>query len=201
MSGRPRLPGGARDALRHCCAVMNAATLSPAARIDGLLRRETTVWLSMATPDGTPHLVPIWFSWDGERLFIASKPGAKKVRILRENTRLMLAIGEPDEDFDVGLVEAEATIPDATTRDLLPDGHLEKYARQLRAIGVDVESYLETYSQPILVTPTRFLPWHGRTIPASARPARPGIGRAVREAGARLAGLLAGRGPTPALAG
>src|SRR5918997_2637912 len=135
---------------------MNATTLSPAARIDGLLRRETTVWLSMATADGSPHLVPIWFSWDGEQLFIASKPGAKKVRILRENARLMLAIGEPDEDFDVGLVEAEATLPGATTRDLLPDGHLEKYARQLRAIGLDAAEYLDTYSPPILVTPTRF---------------------------------------------
>ena len=180
---------------------MNATTLRPAARIDGLLRRETTVWLSMATPDGTPHLVPIWFSWDGRQLFIASKPEAKKVRILRENARLMLAIGEPDEDFDVGLVEAEATVARATTRDLLPHGHLGKYARQLRAIGLDADEYLDTYSQPILVTPTRFLPWHGRTIPASARADRPGIGGAVREAGLRLAGLLGARRPTPAFAG
>jgi PPOX class probable F420-dependent enzyme len=148
---------------------MNAETVSPAARIDGLLRRETTVWLSMATPDGTPHLVPIWFSWDGERLFIASKPGAKKVRILRDNARLMLAIGEPDHDFDVGLVEAEAQIPSATTRELLPAAHLERYAARMQAIGLSVDEYLDTYSQPIIVTPTRFLPWHGRTVPPRAR--------------------------------
>ena len=180
---------------------MNAATLSPAARIDGLLRRETTVWLSMATPDGTPHLVPIWFSWDGDRLFIASKPKAKKVRILRENARLMLAIGEPDEDFDVGLVEAEAVVPAATTRELLPDGHLAKYRQRMRAIGLDDEAYLDTYSQPILITPTRFLPWHGRTTPASARADGAGLRAALRGAGARLAGLLGGRRPLPAFAG
>ncbi len=178
---------------------MNAATLSPAARIDGLLRRESTVWLSMATPDGTPHLVPIWFSWDGERLFIASKPGARKVRILRENARLMLAIGEPDEDFDVGLVEAEAVIPDATTRELLPAGHLGRYADRMRAIGLDADEYLDTYSQPILVTPTRFLPWHGRTVPASARARGSGLAARLRGVVERVGDAF--RRPVPALAG
>lgn len=54
--------------------------LDPAARIDRLLCREPIVWLSTVRPEGTPHLVPIWFSWDGERLFVASKPDARKVR-------------------------------------------------------------------------------------------------------------------------
>src|SRR5688500_19445019 len=82
---------------------MNAeAGHDPADRIDRLLESEPIVWLSTVRPDGTPHLVPIWFSWDGERLFVASKPEARKVRNLRENPKLMLALGEPDDDFDVG---------------------------------------------------------------------------------------------------
>jgi PPOX class probable F420-dependent enzyme len=148
---------------------MNAtATLSPADRIDGLLQASSTVWLSTVSPDGRPNLVPIWFSWDGERLFIASKPQAKKVRNLRDNPRLMIALGEPDEDFDVGLIEAEAIVPDETTAELLPAGHLEKYATKMRAIGLDADEYVRTYSQPILIRPTKFLPWHGRTTPPSA---------------------------------
>jgi PPOX class probable F420-dependent enzyme len=139
------------------------AAIDPAARIDGLLRREPVVWVSTVRPDGLPHLVPIWFSWDGERLFIASKPNAVKVRNLRANPTLMLAVGEPDEDFDVGLIEAVATVSDRTTAELLPPGHLAKYRRQMAAIGLDADEYVRTYSQPILVTPTRFLPWHGRT--------------------------------------
>jgi PPOX class probable F420-dependent enzyme len=153
---------------------MTAATLSPAARIDGLLRSESTVWLSTVSAEGTPHLVPIWFSWDGDRLFIASKPHAKKVRNLRANPRLMIALGEPDDDFDVGLVEADAELPDATTADLLPPDHLAKYARQMRQMGIDPAEYVETYSQPILIRPTRFLPWHGRSVPASATTHEPG---------------------------
>ena len=149
---------------------MNAATatLSPAARIDGLLCTEETVWLSTASTDGTPHLVPIWFSWDGERLFVASKPQAKKVRNLRQNPRLMLALGEPDDDFDVGLVEAEAELPEVCTAEVVPPGHLDKYARRMAAIGLTPDEFVATYSQPILIRPTRFLPWHGRSVPASA---------------------------------
>ena len=77
------------------------ARLDPAARIDRLLNREPIVWLSTVRPDATPHLVPIWFSWDGERLFVASKPDARKVRNLRVNPKVMLALGEPDEDFEL----------------------------------------------------------------------------------------------------
>jgi PPOX class probable F420-dependent enzyme len=146
----------------------DAVATDPAARIDGLLRREPVVWVSTVRPDGLPHLVPIWFSWDGERLFIASKPNAVKVHNLRANRTLMLAVGEPDEDFDVGLIEAVATISDRTTAELLPRGHLAKYRRQMAEIGLDADEYVRTYSQPIVVTPTRFLPWHGRTAPKQA---------------------------------
>jgi PPOX class probable F420-dependent enzyme len=145
-----------------------SATRDSAARIDGLLRREPIVWLSTVRPDGTPHLVPIWFSWDGERLFVASKPTAHKVRNLRANPKLMLALGEPDEDFDVGLVEAEAELPAVPTADVLPTGHFAKYRDRMAAIGLDAQTYLRDYSQPILIRPTRFLPWHGRSVPATA---------------------------------
>ncbi len=167
---------------------MTAATaaLAPADRIDGLLRTEASVWLSTVAPDGSPHLVPIWFSWDGERLFIASKPQARKVRNLRENPRLMLALGEPDEDFDVGLIEAEAELPDTTTADLLPTDHVAKYARLMRQMGIDPDEYAATYSQPIVVRPTRYLPWHGRSTPRSATVRQPSGSPVLKRAVERL---------------
>lgn len=155
---------------------MNRMTVSPlpaAARIDGLLRREPVVWLSTVRPDGGPHLVPIWFSWDGCEVLVASKPGAQKVRNLRANPSVMLALGETEDDFDVGLFEGRADLPTRPARELLPDEHVAKYRGQLAAIGLDRDEYLATYSQVIRIRPTRFLPWHGRSIPPSARPAAP----------------------------
>jgi PPOX class probable F420-dependent enzyme len=148
--------------------MIQRAILDAATRIDRLLRDEPVVWLSTVRPDGRPHLVPIWFSWDGERLFIASKPQARKVGNMRENPQVMLALGDAEEDFDVGLIEAHAELPEATTTELMPKDHLSKYRDQLARIGLDAEGYASTYSQPIIVRPSKFLPWHGRGVPASA---------------------------------
>ena len=134
-------------------------------RIDRMLRTEPVIWLSSVRPNGSPHLVPIWFSWDGRAILIATKPDAQKVRNLRANPTAMLALGEAEDDFDVGLIEGHAELLDTPAADGLPGAHLDKYADRLAAIGVGREEFLATYSQLIRITPSRFLPWHGRTSP------------------------------------
>ena len=138
---------------------------SPAAftRIDRLLRDEPVVWLSSVRPDGRPHLVPIWFSWDGREILIASKPNAQKIRNIRGNPMVMLALGEAEDDFDVGLLEGQAVLVDAPASAVLPASHLAKYRRQMAGIGLSPIEFLATYPQVIRIVPTRFLPWHGRT--------------------------------------
>ena len=99
------------------------------ARVRPMLDEERVVWLSTVRPDGTPHLVPTWFWWDGEALVVFSKPGAAKVRNLRANPRLMVAVGDPEDDFSVGLIEAEATCHDEAA--VIPDAFFAKYATEL----------------------------------------------------------------------
>jgi PPOX class probable F420-dependent enzyme len=140
----------------------------PAARVARLLDSEPVVWLSTVRPDGTPHIVPIWFSWDGDSVLIASKPHARKVANLRANPRVMLALGEPEDDFDVGLLEGVAEVLDEPAAEALPPSHLRKYRDEMAAIGLDRDEFLATYSLVIRIRPTRFLPWHGRTTPKSA---------------------------------
>ena len=38
----------------------------------------------------------------------------------------------------------------------------------MAGIGLDAGEFLATYSQVMRIVPTRYLPWHGRTTPASA---------------------------------
>jgi PPOX class probable F420-dependent enzyme len=144
-------------------------TTVAASRIQGFLEREPVVWLSTVRPDGGPHLVPIWFWWDGEALLVFSKPGAQKVRNLRVQPSVMLALGDAEDDFDVGLLRGRAELLDQPTREVLPAEHLDKYAAKLAAIGVGAEEYAATYSQVIRIVPDDFLPWHGRTAPLSVR--------------------------------
>lgn len=183
---------------------MEPQTADPAAaRLDRLLRMETVVWLSTVGAGGTPHLVPVWFSWDGDSVLIASKPHAKKVANLRANPFAMLALGEPDDDFDVGMLHGVAELLDEPAAAVLPAGHVAKYRTQMAAIGLSTEEFLATYSQVIRIRPTRFLPWHGRTTPSSLTGAIP-LDRRMAAAIRRVAaGLTSGSGSgagTPALA-
>ena len=188
-----------RDAGRTIPGMDSRTTDLVAARIDRLLRMETVVWLSSVASDGRPHLVPVWFSWDGDAVLIASKPNARKVGNLRANPSVMLALGEPDDDFDVGMVEGVAELLEASAAALLPADHLAKYRTQMAAIGLSSEEFLATYSQVIRIRPTRFLPWHGRTAPVSLTCTIPLDRRLVGAIRRVAAGFARGAG-APALA-
>ena len=140
-----------------------SGTEDPAARAEGLLRHEPVLWLSTASPDGRPHLVPIWFWWDGTSVLIASKPNARKIANLRANPDCMLAIGDAAADFDVALIEARAQLTTLATRTLLDAGLFDKYRDRMLAIGLAHREFEATYCQVIRITPVRWLPWRGRT--------------------------------------
>src|SRR6266576_5310606 len=81
-----------------------------AVRVRHFLETEPVVWLATVRPDGRPHIIPVWYWWDGSELLVFSKPGAVKVGNLRADPHLMLAIGDAENDFDVRLVEACAEV-------------------------------------------------------------------------------------------
>lgn len=128
---------------------------------DAALRRDSVVWLSSVQPDGRPHLVPVWFHWDGEQIVAFSKPHARKVGNLRDQPLVMLAVGTPGPDFDVELIEATAELPDTPATDVMPAGFGAKYRELLRRAGLTAQRFAEVYSQPIVLRPTRFLGYGG----------------------------------------
>ena len=140
----------------------------PPERVEHFLMTEEVLWLSTFGTDGFPGLVPIWFSWDGEAILIVSKPQAEKVADMRADARVMVALGNAEEDFDVGLIEARAELVDTPADSFLPESHWSKYAADLAGIGLTRDEYVRVYSQAVRLVPVRYLGWHGRTAPASA---------------------------------
>jgi PPOX class probable F420-dependent enzyme len=157
----------------------DADAAATAHRVLPMLETERVAWLSTVQPDGRPHLVPAWFWWDGEALLVWSKPGAVKVRNLRADPRLMLAVGDAGADFSVGLVEARAELVEAA----VPAGFFAKYAADLAAGDLDEAAFRATYAQAIRIVPSRLLSWRGRGARHAAGPAR----------GPRPPGGIAGR--------
>jgi PPOX class probable F420-dependent enzyme len=159
--------GSLGTATRVNLAAMDSSLAT--ARILRFLEEEPVVWLSTVRPDGSPHLVPTWFWWDGEALLVFSKPSARKVRNLRANPSVMLALGDAEDDFDVGLIEGRAELLDRPAAKVLPVAHVAKYADRLATLGLTDAEYAATYSQVIRIAPNDFLGWHGRSTPRSAR--------------------------------
>jgi PPOX class probable F420-dependent enzyme len=131
----------------------------PRPSIAAALEREAVVWLSTIRPDGAPHLVPLWFVWDGRAIQARSKPDAQKVQNLRANPRAMVAIGQPGASFDVELFEALAELPGQT--EALPGQFASKYDDLASAADVAMDQFGAIYCQPIVLRPTRWLGWGG----------------------------------------
>jgi PPOX class probable F420-dependent enzyme len=130
--------------------------------IDERLRTEPTVWLSSIRPDGRPHVVPVWFTWDGAIVDLFSKPNAQKVRNVRAHPEVMLAIGRPEAEWDVELIEGTASVLDEPTASRVSNALFEKYAALMARAELDRPTFVDTYSQPVAITPTRFVGYGGK---------------------------------------
>lgn len=70
------------------------------------LTRSHDFWLATVTPDGAPHLMPVWAIWHEQRLWFSSSNGSRKARNLSAQPRCTLSTEDPLEPVVVhGLAE------------------------------------------------------------------------------------------------
>ena len=129
------------------------------AQVEHRLRNDPIVWFITVRPDGRPHVVPVWFFWDGETFLIGSRPNKQKLRNLRQNPNVMLALdGTGNLGDDVVVVEGTAELLNEPSLSLLSayPAIAEKYDVLLTSMKQDLQALAADYSQPIRVTPTKF---------------------------------------------
>lgn len=56
------------------------------------LEREANIWLATTRPDGRPHLVPIWFVWHDQEIYILTTLSTVKAKNLLANPRASVAL-------------------------------------------------------------------------------------------------------------
>jgi PPOX class probable F420-dependent enzyme len=142
------------------------AVLQSLVRLHDLLTHARIVWLSTIRPDGRPHVVPAWFDWDGEVITVFTRPDAQKVRNVRHEPRVMLALGQPDPAFECELLEGDAAVVDeraAGSRTVRPSARFaSKYADSLAEAGRTIDSFVAEYPNALRIRPTRLLDWGSR---------------------------------------
>ncbi len=126
------------------------------ANIDRRLREEVIIWLNSVRPDGRPHSVAVWFLWTGKEILIFSKPEQQKIRNLRHNPRVTLALDNTNQGEDVIVLDGTAElIDDPAISANLPE-YVKKYQARLANLKLDGPTMAALYSQAIRITPTKF---------------------------------------------
>ena len=125
------------------------------AHIDKRLRAELMMWLSTVRPDGRPHLVPVWFLWDGETILIFSQPNQQKLRNLQHNPNVVVALDTAGQGDDTVKIEGKAELLDDPKVSTALPAYAEKYKQRLELYGWTGEAMAQDYSQAIRITPTK----------------------------------------------
>ena len=64
-----------------------------------LLGKKAFAQLATLLPDGSPHVSPVWFEYDGKNIVINSAKGRVKDRNMRRDSRVGLDIQDPDNPY------------------------------------------------------------------------------------------------------
>ena len=71
------------------------------------LGHDVDLWVASASPDGTPHLIPLSFDWDGEALLLATPANSPTGRNLAATKTARLGLGEVR---DVTMIEGDVEV-------------------------------------------------------------------------------------------
>jgi PPOX class probable F420-dependent enzyme len=127
------------------------------AHVDERLRSDIMIWLNTVRPDGRPHSAAVWFLWDGSQFLIFSQPNKQKIRNLQHNPNVVLALDNTKNGSDVIVIEGKAELLKQGDVNTTLPAYAEKYLPELKDMGWTPESMAADYSQPIRVTPTKFV--------------------------------------------
>jgi PPOX class probable F420-dependent enzyme len=64
-----------------------------------ILNKVAFAQLATVMPDGSPHVSPVWFEYDGKNILINSAKGRVKDRNMRRDPRVGLDIPDPDNPY------------------------------------------------------------------------------------------------------
>ena len=112
------------------------------------LEQQQNIWFATVRPDSRPHLAPVWFVWHVGKIYIGTDPKSVKVRNLKHNSHVTLAL---EDGLHPVICEGQAVeIPPPWTPDLL-EAFFKKYEWDL--------TKEEQYHNVWEISPRKWLSW------------------------------------------
>jgi len=130
--------------------------------LDDLLANERTLRAATVSPDGLPHVVPLWFVWHDGAVWVNSLRRSKRTHDVAAGSGVALCVdtGVQYEDLRGAVLYGRFT-PAGADSDLsqVKEAFARKYG------GLDATPDLKSHEW-LLVRPDRVVSWDFRKIPA-----------------------------------
>ena len=120
--------------------------------------------MATANREGQPHVVPVWYAWDGNTLWISAYADTRKVKDLQENPLISVAIDEvsPEGKTQAVILEGKAVLLHEPV-ELLKRQFTWIYSRYVGADHVSEPIYQDWINDPqntlIKLTPNKIYVW------------------------------------------
>lgn len=119
------------------------------------LRSNLIAWFTSVRDDGQPTTIPVWFLVRDDDVLMYTTPGARKLRNLRENPKVVLSLDVTDVGRDNIRIEGVVTTAvNEPAADQNP-AYLAKYMERMAAMFGDAATFSAAFSVPLIVTPSK----------------------------------------------
>jgi DNA-binding IclR family transcriptional regulator len=122
--------------------------------------------LACVRQDGTPHVLPLWYEWDGEQVWLVASPGAQWKEYATgasESSRVSLTIDEPWPPLRRAFIVGEAQVVPASEVPGGLQGLRQRLAVRYLGRGADERPELRQTDgwEAVRIRPQRLSGWQG----------------------------------------
>ncbi|AJE83796.1 hypothetical protein SLNWT_3420 [Streptomyces albus] len=129
------------------CAVVSVSPVRMSEKLKEVLDSRVFVTVATLRPDGSPHQSVVWVGRRGGSLFFVTGVDKVKIRNLRRDPRLSVAVNPPEDPYGYAVLSGTARFESAGSRERMDELAL-KYSGKVYA-----EHHPESYAVlPELVT-------------------------------------------------
>ena len=132
-------------------------TMTPE-QIDAYLSEPRIADLATLNPDGSPHIAPVWYRYDGAVVKVFTQRTAVKLRNIRHDPRVALSIATHSEPYGYVIVSGAAVISDEGIPDEVRQMAIH-YKGEAEGEAYIREALAQFTFRLITITPTKMSGW------------------------------------------
>lgn len=117
-----------------------------------LLHEKQLAHVATVSPDGTPHVTPVWIDTDGEAVIFNTAKGRVKHRNILRNPKVGISVTDKANDYRTVVIQGTAELVDEGA-----DAHIDKLAKKY--LGQDSYPFRTPTEERVIVrvTPERII--------------------------------------------